>query len=191
MKFISKQRDYTAFVKGSSTIDHSVRVKLKIGMDDYAILEFLWVWCKKKKEPANYKDYWKALGLFPNQIDAILKDLKQKGFIAIGKSERPEPTDLWNKQFMNSDQFEELWKIHPKGTKKEAEKYFPQAIKIAGYEHLKKRLMLYIEDKKDPKFRLDLSGWLNPEFMRWDNKTATELSTDQNNNVINDFYKGG
>lgn len=74
------------------------------------------------------------------------------------------PIDI--KEEKNIPEFDELWKLHPKGNKKTAKQRFVKVIKIIKFSELKSKLEPYIKSN-DFCYLKGLDVWLNPEKEYW------------------------
>lgn len=84
-------------IKGITTINHNIRVKLKLTLHEYTLLYFLSEWHITNKAAPSKQDYWLYLGV--NSEDAtiknILANLFTKGFLNTNQT----VTDKWNSEF--------------------------------------------------------------------------------------------
>lgn len=155
-------------VAGNTTIQHSLRVKLKITMVEYVLLDFIHQWHLKKKEPITFGDYWIACGVKSRLLSAKFKRLKDKELLFKDVDGRVKTTDKWNSNFNSSEQFETLWKLLNVGNKQVAKKSFSLALKVDSFENIKKGLEDYIKFVNETdQFRKHLASFLNPKNKEW------------------------
>jgi hypothetical protein len=175
--------------KGTSIIDHSIRFKLKLTVEEYILCDLIYQFNKRYRIGSlTYNKYLSTVGFLPEDVLRIGKSLKQKGFITDGlKQKRIVTTKLWDDNFDDDAQFEQLWTLHPKGNKAEARESFMKSIRITGYNLLVEKLQDYINFQPNFQFRLKLSNWLDPKLKHWEDELVyngqnakEETSTDDN-----------
>lgn len=158
--------------KGTSIIDHSIRFKLKLTCDEYILCDLIYQFNKRYKVgKIDYKKYLSTIGFIPDEVVRIGKDLRSKGFITDDlKKNRITTTILWDNNFDDDAQFEELWTLHPKGNKAEARENFMKSIRMVGYNLLTEKLQDYLEFQQTFQYRLKLSNWLDPKLKHWEDE---------------------
>lgn len=87
-------------IKGFTTINHNVRVKLRLSLHEYTLLHFIFEWRKVNKNNPSVEDYWVNLGV--NSADGaiinILSGLVSKGFLDLNHI----ITSKWSDEFVAS-----------------------------------------------------------------------------------------
>lgn len=92
-----------------------------------------------------------------------------------------KPKDI--KDTKNIPEFDELWKLHPKGNKKTAKDRFIKVIKKVSFTELKSKLEPYIKSN-DFCYLKGLDVWLNPEKEYWNDivvKKEDKFKKEENN----------
>lgn len=84
-------------IKGITTINHNIRVKLRLSLHEYTLLYFLSEWRILNKNNPSVQDYWVNLGVKSDDetIQKILSGLVIKGFLDINHI----VTEKWNSEF--------------------------------------------------------------------------------------------
>lgn len=80
-------------------------------------------------------------------------------------------------------EFDELWKLHPKGNKKTAKDRFIKVIKKVPFSDLKEKLLPYIKSN-DFCYLKGLDVWLNPDKEYWDDVIIWKDGKEPENKVI-------
>lgn len=172
---------------GSSIIDHKIRHSLCLTIEEFVMADCIYIFNSKHKTGIiDYIKYHSEIGLTPEEVNRIGKSLKEKGMI-IKNNNRWETTGLWNKHFDSTEQFEELWKIHPKGNKYDAKINFKQTIRIVKIDILIEKLQNYVGFcLESERFMSDLSGWLNPKKKHWEDpiEYKGKLLKEKNNGMV-------
>lgn len=187
-------------VSGKSTIDHRIRTKLALTMEEYVFLQFLTTWFDDKK---SNKPITEAI-LFANtgikgtaDIKRIISECKIKKMIEKKeiKSESGTlsvmyPTKVWFMQFETQDKFEEFWllkdknkvSIH-KGNKASAQAMYKKALKVIDAKTIKQKFLAYVDwCNKSGTFQKHTSSWLNPTFKYWDDELPAVEKKEKTNN---------
>jgi hypothetical protein len=116
-------------IKGSTTINHNVRVKLNLNTAEYVLMDYIFN-CVDKNKPITTDDTYINTGLIEEEQLAWLNSLVAKGFILPLQTEIPTVTDKWPSAFGNiGREFdEEFWKKDGKvvfpGNKKKSRSYY-------------------------------------------------------------------
>ncbi len=157
---------------GSSIIDHGIRYKLKLSVEEYILCDLIYQFNKRYKVGAIInKKYFSIIGFMPDDVIRIGTQLRIKGFIITdAKKKRPATTKLWDDNFNDDIQFDEMWEVHPKGNKAEAREAFIKSVAMVPYNLLLERLMEYIISQPNLEFRLKLSNWLDPKKKHWEDQ---------------------
>lgn len=87
-------------IKGFTTINHNVRVKLRLSLHEYTLLHFLFEWRKVNKNNPSVEDYWVNLGVKSDDatIISLLSGLVSKGFLDLNHI----TTSKWGDEFIAS-----------------------------------------------------------------------------------------
>lgn len=197
-RFEASSRNHPAIrsPRGFSIIDHSIRYKLKLTVEEYIMADLIYQHNKSAPVGAMVTmNYFTSIGFEPENISRVGKSLREKGIVITDEiKKRPAISKLWTDNFDDDAQFEILWKIHNKGNKQEAKINFMKMKKMISFTALCEKLKHYVEYKTDdPIFLKDLSGWLNPKFKRWEDiveyKGAEQKDKSDNDMPTNLFRK--
>lgn len=158
--------------KGTSIIDHSIRFKLKLTVEEYILCDLIYQFNKRYRIGSlTYNKYISTVGFLPEEVLRLGKSLKQRGFlIDDAKQKRIVTTSLWNDNFNDNAQFEQLWLLHPKGNKAKAREAFIKTIGIVNYNVLLEKLQEYLGYQTDLNYRYQLSTWLDPKLRHWEDQ---------------------
>lgn len=162
-------------IKGATTIIHSIRVNLKLSLEEYVLLSFIDGWNEKKKEVATFRDFYIATGIMPEDTKAYLNHMKKRKLIVFNEeAKRIDVCNEWKHSFGSSDLVEILWKIHAKGNKKTAAARLPKVLKKIPFEELKAKYITYIKSVSTSEFRhrKGLDVFLNPDKEHWNDPIA-------------------
>ncbi len=150
--------------KESTLIDHTIRRLLGITVDEYVIMDYL----SSIKKIATYKDYLDDLGFEREQALLRLKALKERGLIVRSDEGLLLPTKLWKDAFKVDDRIDEIWPLHPAGTKAICRKRLPYVLKKISLGELQKKLSTYLDwCKANDVYSKNLDTWLNPKSEHW------------------------
>jgi len=153
-------------ITGQTLINHSIRVRLKLSLQEYSLLDFLFTWFKSNTNSPSVKDYWIGIGCDPaeEQVKLLLSKLVQKGFLTLDHN----TTELWEKEFVkdSSATFDVLYKMHQKGNKKTARERFNKVVKKVPFAELESKLKAYIASNEF-QYLKGLDVWLNPAKEHW------------------------
>jgi hypothetical protein len=180
-KFTAKEHKHPSLRKpsGVSVIDHKIRFTLGISCKEYVIIDCLYRRNKRHKVGGMaYIEYYKELGFEPEEIQGIIKSLKEKKLLSWNKEkERIETSKSWNDFFDDDKNFDILWQICPTGNKQQAVQNFLK-IKNVPFNILSESLQNYVNSKDDKKFLMHLHRWLDPKLKHWeDNLTPIESNS--------------
>lgn len=155
-------------VTGISTIDHRVRHKLKMSMEEYVIIDFI-IQSKIEGIPVTAESVNKYIGLTIAEFNAAVIHLEKYGYLL--STITYEPSAIVLKAFDYDAAFEDLWKIMKTnaGNKKEGRKMWNRAVKYASINVLLKCAHNYAASKvgSDKKYWMHVSSFLNPEYAKW------------------------
>lgn len=155
-------------VTGVSTIDHRVRHKLRISIEEYVIVDFI-IQSKIDGIPITAESVNKYIGLSMAEFETSVSRLEKIGCLVSRMTYEPSAAVL--KAFDYDAAFEELWKIMKMnaGNKKEGKKMWTRAIKYASINVLLKCAHTYAASKigAEKKYWMHVSSFLNPEFAKW------------------------
>lgn len=90
-------------------------------------------------------------------------------------------------------EFDELWKLHPKGNKKTAKERFIKAVKKVSYPELKSKLEPYIKSN-DFCYLKGLDVWLNPIKEHWNDpivKKEEKFKKEEKKENETSFFREG
>lgn len=157
-------------VKGFSTINHYIANKLCLVPMEYMIIDFIANWNDKNLNSISYKDYYEHFGISPFHVDVFLKILKASEFLIWDhKKNRVDISDKWKSEFNFEGKINDLWEIHPAGTKAKAKNRLNSVLKQISFNDLKDKLIKYVKDCKDKdSFPKNLDTWLNPKDKHWE-----------------------
>lgn len=150
--------------KHTTIIDHKIRVKLKLSLQDYTLLYFLSEWFKTNKNKPTNEDFINLIGckLEDATTQLFLTKLQQKNFI----NKDYVPTSLWENEFGSSASFDSLWKLHPKGSKILSKQRLIVVLKKVPFEELEAKLSEYVKTNEF-EYLKNLDVWLNPKMEHW------------------------
>lgn len=155
--------------KGNSLIDHRIRHELALSCDEYIMADYICRYNKTHKlGEITWRRYYTDIGFEPELVLSTVKSLMIKR-IVINTRKRIETTILWNDFFNTDNQFEELWKLYPKGIKNKARIEFLKAINEVHYNTLLEKLQEYIASVQDSDFSVYLSKFLDIKYKYWEN----------------------
>jgi hypothetical protein len=90
-------------------------------------------------------------------------------------------------------EFDELWKLHPKGNKKTAKDRFIKVVKKVSFAELKSKLEPYIKSN-DFCYLKGLDVWLNPEKEYWNDlivKKEDKFKKEEKIDNTTSFFREG
>lgn len=158
-------------IKGITTINQRIRVQLRLSMEEYVMMDFIYNWNLNNNEPPKLKHYFQATGYIAEDIQFLFKTMREKKLlIPHGKIEKHcDVCSNWHAIFStNKDQVEELWQILKKGNKPTVIQRLPKVLKTVPFDELKAKLIAYVKDCDNSQaFKKGLDVWLNPEKQHW------------------------
>lgn len=164
-KFKSFERDNSMFVVGKTMIDHAIRLRYNLSFRDYTVLTTIMELRegKSKSIGITYGQFWKASGIKPDHVQRAFAILKDKGLLYKDNPGLVQVSEEFKRAFTNKGDFEEFWKIDPKGAKAAAMRMYEKAIRIKPHNELCENYKKYLEFcKETSRFTKDTSTWLNP-----------------------------
>lgn len=192
-RFTSVNRSHPAIRKptGYSIIDHSIRFKLKLSVEEYIMADAIYQHNKSMTVGGmTVMKYFTNIGFLEEDAVRVGKELRNKGIIATDPlKKRPVTTAVWNDNFDDDAQFDILWSIHNKGNRQEAKINFLKMKNMISFTALCEKLQNYVNAKSDgdPQYMRDLSGWLNPKFKRWED--IIEYKVNDRDNQVDEIPK--
>lgn len=174
----------------TTIIHHRIRTELGLTLQEYVIMDYIHQKMDKEEEISSDTAY-REIGVSKTNFDVTFQSLEMKGFITGTK-----PTDIWLKHFDYDAQFNELWTIHPKGTKKIAKKRWDKLKGKVDFEMLKAWLIKYRASKPPEKicFLNGLDVILVPENKRWENPIIPDYVKQEERQEVKTgggFFEGG
>ena len=110
MEFAKRTR-----IDGSTTINHFVRVSLKLSLMEYTVLDFIYSHNEKQTIPITFSEFYKATGIIKEDIQEMFKSLKEKDLLVWDvKKKRVDVGAAWKSCFSHEEKFAVMWKVHPK-----------------------------------------------------------------------------
>lgn len=165
-------------IKGTTTINHRIRVQLKLSMEEYVMMDFIYNWNLNNTETPKLKHYFLATGYIAEDIQFLFKVMREKKLlIAHGKiNKHCDVCPAWYAIFSTSvDQVNELWKILQKGNKPTVIQRLPKVLKQVSFDELKAKLIAYVKDcEVNGAFMKGLDVWLNPEKQHWNDPLRSQ-----------------
>lgn len=147
-------------VTGTTFINHAIRAKLGLSLQEYTVMQFL-ADCKEKKiHPA--ENSIAMIGVVYQSIWPVIIGLQEKGFLI-----DIYPNHKWTNEFIQD--IDKLWSIHAKGSKTKARERLPKVLKKITIEELSDKLKEYVSSKPPEEFSFlkGLDVWLNPKTEHW------------------------
>lgn len=169
-------------IRGITHMNHRIRTLLDISCAEYCILDFVYQLNLKAKHfsiESGKEEMFKFLGLYPETLSKVIEGLIVKEFLACdSKGNHLMTTAKWDNHFGNQFvvEYNVLWLKHNIGNKKKGlEMYTRARMQGITYEHISKRLEIYISylDRKGA-FPLHMSTFLNPKYKEFDNEHFNE-----------------
>ncbi len=149
-----------AKVIGTTTINHAIRVKLKLNCLEYCVMDF-YVNSKATPEMTEYINF---LGISSSQVTQIIDSLINKDLLSYGIV-----SDKWHNEFKADNTLaEQLWAMHRYGNKPTVIKRLPKVLKKISFDDLVVKLKAYLAacENGDVSKKM-LSTWLDPEKEHW------------------------
>lgn len=147
-------------VTGTTFINHGVRVRLGLSLQEYTVMQFL-ADCKDKKLMPGEKSL-ELIGVHYYNLIEIIDSLQKKGFLI-----DLYPNHKWSNEFI--EDIDRLWSIHKKGSKATARERLSKVLKKIAIEELIVKLTEYVKSKPPEEFEYlkGLDVWLNPKTEHW------------------------
>lgn len=159
-------------IVGSTTINHSARVNMGLNCSAYVLMDYIYRCVQNKKEVDVIETYRKT-GFTPDQQEALLHDLVDKGFIYPENTPIPKITTMWESAFADIEvEFENaFWtklidgqrKVIWPGSKKRALSNYIKVRKGYSREFLTSQRNAYLEY-----LELERKGGFNRRIMMAD-----------------------
>lgn len=149
-----------AGVHGRTIIDHRIRCKLGLTVEEYIVLDFIYCQLKPGEEAA--EESWKRIGMKVEDVNSILKELNAKSIGAV---------TAWNQEFAVDDDFEYFWNTIFKkhGNRADAKAKYEASRKIVDKDILHARAQKYVDTRQDfPNYTKAAEVWLNPKKRHWE-----------------------
>lgn len=151
-------------INGTSIINHSIRIKLNLTLHEYILLDFIF---SSKNGNLTFNDYYTNLGFNKTETQNIINSLKEKKFLVWNN--KIDVCHQWKNEFNVDDKVDELWLIHPSGTKAKVKQRLPNVLKQINYIDLKDKLIKYVESCNiNESFPKNLDTFLNPKDKNWE-----------------------
>jgi hypothetical protein len=196
LRLKSFERDNTMFVKGVSTINHAIRVRNKLTINEYILLEAFIkkLESPKKNEPFTFGQIWVAVGLKPKTAQRIILNLRDKGFL-YKDGEIIKVKESFINGFKEKSDFTEFWLISPKGNKAAAMRAYEKAIRVVTHDVLCKKYREYLEYcNQSGRFKLDTSTFLHPKNgyfdSEWVAEKVEEKKEEEKTTLAYNFFNG-
>lgn len=169
-------------VTGTSIVNHQIRVKLNLSLEEYVIMEYIEK-CARDVIGINYPSIYEKTGIEHDDAKELFVTLWTKGFIETTQSvSKFKPTSKWFSALSSiKNEFEEFWmSMHIKtangkkniswtGSKQDALNKFTKARKIESFEYLMAQKELYFKMIASSDFRkvMGCSVFLNVDTKRY------------------------
>lgn len=193
------RRENAGFITGKTVVDHKIRQQNDLTFREYVMLDTIMKIREgpQKRNPITYGNYWKECGIEPHQILLGFATLKEKGWLFKDEQGLIQVSEKFKDLFKTGSNFEEFWKIAPKGGKIGAHKMYDKAIRIKKHDELSQKYKEYIEYcDVEGRFRLDTSTWLNPksgyidtDWVAANVKKETQTKNPNSAQADEDFFK--
>ena len=153
----------------TSVINHKIRKQFNLSNNEYIFLDFIFLTNKVHSHPITYGMFDAGAGLSINEVKKLFASMKERKFLVWDQiKKRTDVSVEWKVAFDTSNQFDELWKIHPKGNKNMARERLPKVLKKIDFNQLKIKLQKYLSDcRNTQRFEKDLATWMNPKNEHW------------------------
>ena len=181
-------------VVGSSTINHQVRTKLCLSMEEYVILDYI-ERCHRDSKPVEYVYIYSNTGIEHDVVKILFEVLWGNGWIETSSTvSKFKPTKKWYDGFSSTkNEFEEFWqsldfstsegkkKISWSGAKADALDKFAKARKVESFEYLMAQKLAYFKMIASSDYRqvMGCSVFLNVTTKRysedWEKQTKKDV----------------
>jgi len=170
---IERSMDNKIYVKGTTLIDHRIRVEFGLTLREYVLLDFLYNWHSKSNKKVTYADIWIHTGLINRKpiVDRMFQRLKEKALLWQDHNDmnKVKVTERWERRFNTTQFFKELWKLMNTGVKKKAEMAVKNAVKVSSEEDIKNGLIKYLDYlSKTNQYPCHLSTFLSARNKMWE-----------------------
>lgn len=162
-------------VHGMSTIDHRIRMKLGLSINEYVVLDFA---VNLKMGLSHVEECWKRIGMTPEEYSYYEATLYLR---------HPNIVELWLNEFNLDPDFEVFWVniFRKHGNKASAMKKYKECRSLIDKQTLHTRAAQYIMQccPDFPNYTKAAEVWLNPKKRHWedvlpgDRKPEKEAST--------------
>lgn len=167
-----------AGVKGSTVVNHKLRLIYNLSYPEYIIMDYIQWYAGKYPGKRQDPDLlWKMTGhVLDSDFIEILHLLSKKGLVklimgtdsSIPSLAIPEPTEQWLKNFDLTADFEGFWSAYGKvGNKEKAKGMYVKARKVVDKDTLDEAVKKYVTNLGDT-FQLHASTYLNPKNKHWE-----------------------
>lgn len=164
-------------VKGSTLINHRIRIKLNLSFVQYCIMNYLDRISNKNDKVKIIWNFHEYMGIDEQQAQSEVVSLINTGFLKQEPGETIANCTIgkpWRDEFKKpTDSFDELWKILPKGSKAKALTKYMEVVQTVSHERLIERRTAYTNWKKSTntefQYMMGLDVWLNPKDKNWEN----------------------
>lgn len=160
-----------AGVHGRSIIDHRIRCKLGLTVEEYIIIDFMTA--IHSADLIASVECWKKIGITADELETKLKELNFKN---------PDAFQKWREEFAVDAYFEDFWNniFKKHGNKADAKKCYSESVKLVDREYLHERARIYIATKTDfPNYTKAAEVWLNPKKKHWETLTPEEIAAEE------------
>ncbi len=150
---------------GTSTINHAIRVKLKLNCLEYCVADFIYQGLDARHGAVDY------LKISNDQFICTLNSLEAKQIISFDFDRIYSMTEKWNAEFRMiepANLIDQIWPLHKYGNKPTCIKRLPQVLKKISMEELIVKLKAYLKacSEGDVSTKM-LSTWLDPAKEHW------------------------
>jgi hypothetical protein len=159
------EREHTMFITGKTTIDHKIRQSNNLTFNEYVMLDTIMRIREGglRNKKITYGDFWIQCGIKPDYVIRCFATLKAKELLFKDDKGLIQVAEKFKNEFKTGSNFEEFWKIAPKGTKMAAKRMYDKAIRIVKHNELCIKYKQYIAFcDSSQRFKKDTSSWLNP-----------------------------
>ncbi len=153
-----------AGVRGKTIIDHRIRLKLGLTMEEYAIMDVLTR--DKTYSHSVTEEILFQTGVCQHDFEKFLVTLNS------------DSMDRWKKEFDVDQGFFEFWEfIYKKhGNRADAQKKYAEARKLVDKDYLHERARKYIATRPNfPEYTKAAEVYLNPKKKHWEDLLPGEI----------------
>jgi len=170
-----------------TTIDHTIRIKLRLNTLEYCVADFL------HRGLADKVTLEEFLGLVGSQIQSVIDSLERKQIVAIGEDRRIRLTQVWSSEFKTTKRrlnIQERMIAFRDSVR-------PYSKKVGG-EYDSKMLLAFYEYWVEPnpsktkmRFEMEKTWDLKLRLIRWANNNFNkDVGPDQSRTLINGAING-